>query len=400
MKINKSIVNLLLIFIFSINIVFMHTDAAAAESLTDSIDIERAAINVVQNSADYKKVCSGYDMVLKLDKEVNNVKNSKLKMLLLLPEIYSYNLSGMSKYEISMKMQLLPDNAHNNLYKVSNTKDTVKNEVRVAAYSLYIKVLEAQYRVQVQEKLVSNDKFNSDTAQTKLEAGLISKSDYIVALNEYKDSQLVQEKYENDLKSAKMALNKMSGEALDKSYSLYKYDNITPSKEISQLNSFTEAALQSRAEILNNIGDLEYKKEEQNYEKVYHPVDTDIYFVTSNYDIHDTENKIDNAKIEVQKDINNGYKNLESKIGDWKRAEKQYDLAQAAYDNTKKAHEQGLISEYDLMVADKNLASARIQLKVTELEAWLYETRIDIASGIGPGISEQDSLLLKLGGGK
>lgn len=372
---------ILIILLFSSSFVF-----AADEVL----DIEKAAIKAVQNSSSVKVTNNYLDMASDSYTTIMNT-TERSKRLLLIPQ-------GTNTFTIIKNLELLPITAENQLNKADINFQTTQSFTRIAAYRAYITLLGADYGVELQEKLVKNMETNYKNAQTKLKLGTMSSSDAKIAEINYLKEKLNLQKYQRNAQSALMALNKMMGEPLTKEYSQYVENNINPSDTMRSLEDYLNSSVSSRSEVLTAQWDLDFKKKEQVHDKLTHPILTDIYYTTSKYDLQEAENILTTAKIDVEMDLTTGYRNLETKMKDWENAENQYDLAKTTYDNVSKSYAQGLVSVIQLMEADKSLTGSKIQLRNAQLEAWLYQIRMDIASSIGPGMKAQDENLQLMGG--
>jgi outer membrane protein TolC len=96
---------------------------------------------------------------------------------------------------------------------------------------------------------------------------------------------------------------------------------------------------------------------------------------------------LDNSKISIQIELNNGYRTLE---GDMKAMESQqanYDLAEANYKAAQIQYDNGMITLAQFEAAENSKAQAQINLKNAQLDTWLQQTKMSYASDIGPKLN-------------
>ncbi|WML36738.1 TolC family protein [Clostridium sp. OS1-26] len=358
---------ILSIFIIGLTLICSSTAIAAQTTADNSLDIEKVAIKAIDNSIPVKT----YE---------RNTDNAN--------KLYNYTVAGAQKaiYYGKASVQAIiiaPWEAKNNFNQFVINKGVVKNAVRINAYSSYINLLKANYAVNIQQQLADSMYKENQKAQSQLANGQISRSDARLAQINYEKAVLDLNKYKNSFDSASMAVNLAMGEDINKRYTTLVDKNIVPSNKLRTLDNYVKGALQNRAEIVNDQNTVDTKKKELEYTQYERYSDYEFYLQQIQTDIDNSQNTLDEDKIKVQLDINNGYKLLETNKKTMESKQAACDLAQSNYEAGKVQYDNGMITlkQYqDIQIA---LAKAQMDLKNAQLDTWLQQTMMSYASDVG-----------------
>lgn len=375
----KKIISLItIIFIFVLS--FSGT-LAENNSVEESLDIEKAAINVINNSTDIKSVERS---IKSAEDQHANMNATRQQILNAMSKVGGNSFSLYKSYE------LLPYQIEYSITVAKNTKEKAVASVRLQAYTLYINLLKLKYSVDLQTELVNNLQNNYSKSLISYKNGKITKNDLRLIEINLEKAQLQLNQYKRSYNSALMELNKSMGKDINTKYNSLIDNNIVPSMEIQSLESYINKALENRAEVLNAKANLAYQNKSFEFDKLNHTTsqkDYDDYMQTAQYDLDQIQYEYDITKIDIQSEINTGYKNLLTKLKSCESAQKQCEIAKYNYETAEKSYELSSITLYDLENAKISYTQSQINLKNTQLDLWLYEIKMDYATGIGPGLT-------------
>lgn len=338
----------------------------------DTLDIEKVAIQSIKNS----------QSVQSMNRQVTQAQKNYANMKALANGMRG-SLSRLNSYEIAKSAILLPVQFETMLAQTSNVQLVVSNAIRLQAYKAYIDLLKENYALNIQQGLMNGFDADYRKARLKKTLGMISQSQLRLTEITYLKSQYRYNSAQKRLNSVSMSVNNMMGEDLAKQYSTLQDYNITPAAVINSLNDYVTLALANRADIINAQSTLDLIKKQYEYGKAAIPTDFEFYSQQQEYAIDSAQNELDLAKIDVQQDITDHYKGLESamKIMDamkdlHEQAVKNYEAAEIKYKNS-----QISLLEFDNAKVAK--AQADINYKNAQFDAWLMQTTMDSACGIG-----------------
>ncbi|OLN32128.1 TolC family protein [Desulfosporosinus metallidurans] len=337
----------------------------------DALDIEKVAIQSLKNSQDVQSVNRQVTLMQKnyadITAAVNGVRNG---------------LRYMNSYQAVEFIILKPMEVQNSLTTFTNLQLVTTNAVRLSSYKAYIGLLKANYALTIQKGLMDSLDADYKKAQQQLSLGMISQSQLRLSEIAYLKSQYRHDSSQKSVNSASLLISNMMGEDLAKQYTLQD-NNIIPAAQIKSLNDYVNIALGNRAEIVNAQSTLDTKKKEYDYGKAELPTDFQFYVQKQQYAIDSAQNDLDLAKINVQLDITNNYKALEYAMKTMEamkylddQANFNYQTAQVQYDNSQ-------ITLKELGDAKVAKATADVNYKNAELDAWLAQTMMDTACGSG-----------------
>lgn len=343
---------------------------AAEGNASDTLDIEKTAIETIDNSVSVKS----YSM------QTEKTQNSYNDVQIAVQKVLAYGIPNVELMYTSITVE-------SSLNQSINNEEVNTNSVRLDAYSKYISLLKANYAVNVQKELNDNLKKANSDAKLQLSNGLISKNDARLIEMNYLKSSYQLDSFEKNLDSAYMAVNLAMGEDISKRYAKLVDNNIVPDKKIKSLDDYIKAAKVNRAEIVNAENSLDAKKKKFAYDKATYMTDYLFYVQKTQYEIDRAENDIDTAKIDVELDINKGYRTLEEYMKAMENQQINYGLAKSNYESAKVQYDNGMITLSQLQEVEIAKAQAQISLKNAQLDAWLQQEKMDNATGIGPKLN-------------
>lgn len=340
----------------------------------DSLDIEKVAIAALKNSQDLQKVNNQVSVAKKNYANVTAQMN-KLRAALVLP--------SMNYYQNVEKIIKMPLELQNIVNQASNGQQVATSGVRLKAYQAYQKMLKAKYDMDTKQKLMLSLETDYKNAQLKLEQGTISSSDLRISEITYLKAQYDYQSARNSYDTSTLSVNKLMGLELATRYSALQDDNIIPAATIKPLADYINAALGSRAEIINAQNTLDIKKKEYDLGKAEIPTDYDFYVQKQEYAIDSAENDLSLAKINVQEDITSSYKKLEAAMKSLESKKVFADQAALNYQAAEAQYENSQITLQDLGKVKNDKAKKDIDYKNAQLDAWLARISLEAACGIG-----------------
>lgn len=375
----KKIISLItIIFIFILSFSGTLADNALVE---ESLDIEKAAINIINNSSDIKSVERS---IKSAEDQYANMNTTRQQIL------NAMSKTGGNSFSLYKSYELLPYQIEYSITAANNTKENTVASVRLQAYTLYINLLKIKYSVDLQTDLVKNLQDNYNKSSINYKNGKITKNDLRLIEINLEKAKMQLNQYKRNYDSALMALNKSMGKDINTKYNSLIDNNIVPSMEIQSLESYMNKALESRAEVLNAKANIAYQNKSFEFDKLNYTTsqkDYDDYMQKAQYDLDQIQYQYDITKIDIQSEINTGYKNLLNKLKSCESAQKQCEIAKYNYETAEKSYELANITLYELENAKISYTQSQINLKNAQLDLWLYEIKMDYASGIGPGLS-------------
>ena len=345
---------------------------AAQNNTTDTLDIEKSAIETTKNSQSVKTFIEQMDNA---NKQYGNAKAA------------SQNALASGKGNLIQATIINPIEAKNTFDKFTTNKDVNTNSVILSAYSKYITLLKVNYALNIQKDLTDNLEQDNKNAQLQLANGLITlNAARLIEIN-YLKSEYRLNSLQNNLDSAYMAVNLAMGEDISKRYTTLMDYNIMPDNNYRTLDDCVKGAILKRGEIVNAQNTLDAKKKELFNEQYGSYNDYQFHVQQAKYNIDNSQNNLDEAKITVQLEINNGYKTLEGCMRAMESQQANYDLAESNYESAKIQYNNSMITLNQFQDAEIAKSQAQMNLKNAQLDAWLQQTKMNRASGIGPGLN-------------
>lgn len=343
-----------------------------AMAADNSLDIEKVAIQSIKSSQAVQTSNRQVTVFQKNYADVTALANS-----------LRGSLQYQNSYQTVEAIILQPLQAKNRLTQATNGQSVVANAVRLSAYKAYINLLKANSTLNIQQDLMKGLDADYKKSQLQLSLGIISQSQ--LRLSEISDlkSQYRYNSAQEGFNSASMSVSQMMGDDLSKQYLTLQDKNIIPAAQIKSYLEYVNLALANRADITNAQGTLDTNKKAYELGKAEIPTDFQFYIQQQEYAIDSAQNDLDLAKITVQQNIANLYKDLGSAMKNLEavkdlddQAALNYQAAEAQFKNA-----QSSLLEFDDAKVAK--AQADVNYKNAVLDAWLMQTTMDSACGIG-----------------
>lgn len=348
--------------------------ASPVMAADDSLDIEKVAIATLKNSQTLQNVNNQVSVVNKNYENVTEAMN-QLRAVLVYP--------SMNYYQNVEKLIEMPLEMQNRVNQATNGQQVATNGVRLSAYQAYQQLLKAKYAMDIKQKLMLSLEADYKNAQLELEQGTISSPELRLSEITYLKAQYDYHSAQNSYDSATQSVNQLMGEKLPTRYSTLQDDNIVPAVTIKPLADYISTALGSRVEIINTQNTLDLKKKEYDLGKSEIPTDYDFYVQRQEYAIDSAENDLSLAKINVQEDITNSYKQLEAAMKSLEAKKTMSDQAALNYQAEEAEYKNSQITLQDLGKAKNDKAQKDIDYKNAQLDAWLAQISLEAACGIG-----------------
>ena len=338
----------------------------------DALDIEKVAIQSIKNS----------EVVQSINRQVTQAQENYADISAMMNGLRG-SLRYQNSYQTVEAIILQPLIFENMLNQAYNRQIVVTNTVRLSSYKAYTSLLKAKYAFTIQQDLMKGLDADYKKAQLQLTMGMVSESQLRLSEIAYLKARYRYDSAQKGSNSASMSVNYMMGEEIWKQYSTLQDNNITPAAQLNPLKDYVNIALGARAEIINAQGTLELKKKQYEYGKAEVPTDYQFYIQQQEYAIDSAQNDLELAIINVQLDITNLYKVLEASMKNMEATKYLHDLAKLDYQRVEIQYENSQISLQEFNDAKVVKTQADINYKNAELDAWLMQTTMDSACGIG-----------------
>ncbi|KLU64351.1 outer membrane efflux protein [Desulfosporosinus acididurans] len=349
-------------------LVSAHT-ALAAE---DTLDIEKVAIQTLKTSQQLQSA----------DRQVTEVQKNYQDMLGM-ASILRGTLQYSNSYSTIESVILNPAKMKVMVTQVTNAKVVLSNYIRLSSYQAYISLLKASYAENIQQGLMNDLAADYKTAQQQESLGLISPSQLRLTQISYLQAQYAYDSAKKAFNSASMQVNNLMGEDITKQFSSLQDYNIVPAGQIKSLDAYIGLALANRLEIADDQSQLDIDKEAFEYGKSAMPTDYDLYCQQEQQTLDNDQNALDLDKLKVQKNITETYSSLQ---GAMKAMQAQKDLDDQAASNYQSAeiqYKNSMITLQDFDKAKVAKAQADMNYKNSQMDAWLAQTMMGLASGAG-----------------
>lgn len=372
----KKKISIIAAIVFLLN-VLLGSSVFAAEQ-PSKLDIEKVAVKAIENA---NSLMVQEELYQNSSNAYLAAKNGSLSTILSLG-------AWMKNTQINNLINVAPLYAEYKMNMIANQKNITESTIRLGAYEAYINLLKTRNAIGLKEKSFQASEKNYNIAEIKLENGMISALEAEKAERSYLKSKIELIKLKRSETSILINLNKLMGVPVSSTYVEYIDNNIIPAKEINSVEEYINQALENRAEVVSNKLLLNVLKEDYKYNRVDHPVETDLYNDKSHFDINEQENKLETAKLDLKIEINKAYAQLKKRMQNLDSTNKASEIAKQNYKNAESFYSVGLISKDDLEGFELNYKNAEVQSKNTQLDVWLYQQKLQAACGIGPGISK------------
>lgn len=262
-------------------------------------------------------------------------------------------------------------------------RDIAQNSIQFAAYNKYVEMLKAKYDLEIQNKAFAQatEAYNNTKLRYKLEQ--VSKEQMAQSEGQYNATRLEQQIKERQLKGLIASLNAMMGETPTKQYAEYTDKNIIPTKEIGTLESYVATASMSRAEILNINDQIALKEQERNYSFGSQLFQNNPRHEQIMYDIDILNAQVETSVVDIELELLDMYDNLKAAMTMLESAQDAMIEAEKDFKASELKFKMGMISRFDKQEGELAYMKVKYDLQKAQLDAWLVQTYIYLASGIG-----------------
>lgn len=360
---------IILIMILGLMLLVSTNTVLAAD---DTLNIEKVAIQSIKNS----------QQVQSADRQVTEAQKNYQDALALSSAQRNF-FQYQNSYSTVVSIILTPLRMENLATQVTNGKVVLSNYIRLSSYQAYMNLLKANYAQNIQQGLMNDLNADFKTAQQQKSLGLISPSQMRLTEIAYLQAQYGYDSAKKAFASASMAVNNLIGEDITKQYSTLQDNNIIPADNIKSLNDYVNLALANRSEVSNAQNQLDLDKKGFELGKSSIPTDYELYCEQEQQTIDSDQNTLDLTKISVQQNIIQLYSNLQAKMKAMEAQKNLEDLATSNYQSAEIQYKNSMISIQDFDKAKVSKAQADMNYKDAQLDAWLAQMTMDLASGAG-----------------
>jgi hypothetical protein len=368
----KKKISVVLALIFSLNLLITNYVFASERA---KLDVEKVAIKAIENA----------NVLVAQEEKYKNAANSYYSA-----KLRSQN-SALARWlrttQLNNIINVAPLYAEYRMIMMANTKTITESSIRLSAYEAYINLIKTKNAIGLSEKSAQASEQDYNIAKMKLESGMISILDAEIVEKNYLKSQIELRKLKRNEGSILFNLNKLMGEPISNTYE-YIDNNMNPAGEINTIEVYINQALANRAEVISNEIYLKALKENYKYSAPDHPISSELYNEQSRFDINEQENKLETTKLDIRIEINKAYAELKKRRQNMDSTQKAYEIAKKNYKDAENLYSVGQISKDALVDFELNLMNAETQFKNTQLDVWFYQQRLEVACGVGPGITK------------
>jgi outer membrane protein TolC len=319
-----------------------------------SLDVEKVAAKVIKNSAQMKSA--------------ETALNNATLNLSAIKGTYSYLNIMKSEYQTNVTQR---------------QRDVVQNSIQFAAYSKYTDVLKAKYALEIQNKILAQAAESYANIKLKYKLKQASMDQLIQSEGQYNSARLEQQIKERELKGLVSSLNALMGEAPTKQYSEYIDKNIISSKEIGTYESYVDSASVNRAEILNINDQIALRVQERNFSYGSNLFENNPRHIQIMYDIDILNTQIETTNVDIQLELLDLYNNLKAAMTALESAQDTMIEAEKDLKAVELKYQMGMISRFDKQEEELTYMKVKYDLQKAQLDAWLAQTYMYLASGLG-----------------
>ena len=221
---------------------------------------------------------------------------------------------------LSLAVQIMQLETKNS--QANNNSGLARDNLRISVMNLFSSIINAQNALKLTDQSLDIQKRKLDIAKVKHEIGYLSKLDYDILANSYKQKQAARETQSIAIDNAFISLNKIMGYTLTKKYNLILNLSYKPVAGNINLAGAVNSALRNDPSAVNqqaNVNVAEYKKEmydpdvstdtEESLKRDINQAERSMYetergieqkVINAYNDIKEQEIKYDNAVLELE----------------------------------------------------------------------------------------------------
>jgi outer membrane protein TolC len=323
------------------------------------LDAEKVVIGLMGNSQAMKSASKSYENAYEQYSKVQKAAVSSTS---------AYLNKFSSEYNLNACMRAL---------------DVQSNSIRIDGYTKYIALLKAKNNAEIQQVVVKQAEEAYKDAKFKLDMKLATEEELLDSQAQYQKARLQLQIGERNLKALLASLNASMGERLMTEYTSYIDYNLVPEEKVASLQEYTEAALGSRADILNPKGQLKLKRKEQEYAAATHPDKEDDYYLQLDYDLSAINSQLETAEIDVRQGIERMYQDLQTSMRSLEGAQKAMQEAEEGWKLAQMKYDMGVINKSSKAEVQLTYIKAQNDYKSAQLDAWLMQAKMNCAMGSG-----------------
>ena len=368
---------LLLVFCITINMNILYADTTSIskqvlieKAVENSFQIQQQQNNILQLDNDYKSAMVNlrvYSFYKDMNDRLREIDSINIPSTADIIE-RDIMLISLGYYEMAKQnsMMMLPKdtrtlNLRHLLEVYNNSKESAVNSLIISMNTMLSEIASNTQEINIQRSLIINLEKNLNLANNKYKYGLIAKQELDKLQLQKRVAEVELKKLDIQKKVQYEQLSKLVGEKLDYSINITGND-IKETGELNELEYYISYALGNRKDVrisYNNslFKEIDYQIAIQNY-----GIESKSQSYRQSYITYrSTANDYEDLKINVEIAVSSAYSDYQQKLVNLEKAKNNMELAQTEYASAQQKYKLGLVTDYDLSVANINLVKNQSQ---------------------------------------
>lgn len=362
-------------------VVLSFCTSTAAFAQGNTLDIDSLISNNIDNTYTVKNV----DILIK---QAENSYTQAAKNASSYANQLNDDLNTYSKLTIMQGMSVTPRQAKFSIYKYTEEKEIIKNNVKLNAYTQYTAVMNSRDALDLQQQKFDNSEQLYDSAKLKLNLGVATEADVKQAEVSYYGAKASLNKAQREYELQIMKLNQIFDIDVYVTYDTLLKDKTEESPYIRSYDNYVSDALENRGEIVIGQENIKLKKFEYSVIKGVYPSKYETSNKIGQYNLDKANDTLELDKLYITNDINELYNNLQVKCRTLDSKKDTLQLVQKNYNTALAKYNAGVISKIDFDSQKVNLKTAENDLKSLQRDIWMAQFKLNIACSIGSDVSK------------
>lgn len=389
---------LLLVLCITINMSVTYADVTSIskqdliqKAIDNSFEIRQQQDNLLKIDHDYKSAMVNlrqYSFYKDMNERLAEIDSIKIPTAadIIERDIMLISL-GYYKTAKDNPMMMLPKdtrtlNLRHAIELYNSSLESAENALIISINTILSQIAGNIQSINIQRSLISNLDKNLNIAANKYKYGLVAKQQ----LDKLQLQKRVAEVELNKLNIQKIQqyeqLSKLIGEKIDYNTNITGND-IEETGELNKLDYYISYAIENRKDVrisYNNslFKEIDYQIAIQNY-----GIESKSQMFRQSYITYRSAvNDYEDIKISVELAISNAYNDYQQKLVDLEKAKYNMELAQTKYASTQQKYTLGLVTDYDLSVANVDFVKSQSQYLDAQRSQYVSWLKLEQTCGI------------------
>jgi hypothetical protein len=263
----------------------------------------------------------------------------------------------------------------------NNSEESATNSLIISMNTSLSAISSNTQEINIQRSLISNLEKNLNIAINKNKYGLIAKQELDKLQLQKKIAEVELKKLNIQKNVQYEQLSKLVGEEIDYS-TIITGNNLTKTEGLKELEYYISYALGNRKDVRishNNslFKEIDYQIATQNYGIESKSQNFRQSYIT----YRSAANDYEDLKINIEIAVSNAYSDYQQKLVNQEKAKNNMDIAQTKFASVQQKYKLGLVTDYDLSVANIDLVKGQSQYFNAQSSTYISWLKLEQACG-------------------